>query len=107
VTGVSLLVAVALLLANGFFVAVEFAVLASRRTKLEAMADGGSATTMRVRSGSEMAMFLGTISPTTMWRNTTMSRATTNPMVWSTPGGTSTKRSTAPSMSPATAGSAT
>ncbi len=36
------LVAVVLLLANGFFVAVEFALVASRRTKLEAMADGGN-----------------------------------------------------------------
>jgi CBS domain containing-hemolysin-like protein len=44
VTGVKLLIAVGLLLANGFFVAVEFAVLASRRTKLAAMADAGSAT---------------------------------------------------------------
>jgi CBS domain containing-hemolysin-like protein len=38
-----LLVAVGLLVANGFFVAVEFALLASRRTKLEAMAEEGSA----------------------------------------------------------------
>jgi len=43
VTATYLLVAVGLLLANGFFVAVEFAVLASRRTKLETMADEGSA----------------------------------------------------------------
>ncbi|HLT15695.1 MAG TPA: hemolysin family protein [Acidimicrobiales bacterium] len=42
-TATYLLVAVGLLLANGFFVAVEFAVLASRRTKLETMADEGSA----------------------------------------------------------------
>lgn len=33
----------ALLVANGFFVAVEFALIASRRTKLEAMAEDGSA----------------------------------------------------------------
>jgi CBS domain containing-hemolysin-like protein len=39
-----LLVGVALLFANGIFVAVEFALLASRRTKLEAMAEGGSAS---------------------------------------------------------------
>jgi CBS domain containing-hemolysin-like protein len=39
----NLLLALVLLLANGFFVAVEFALLASRRTKLEAMADHGSA----------------------------------------------------------------
>ncbi|MET0902237.1 MAG: hemolysin family protein [Acidimicrobiales bacterium] len=38
----SLLLAVLLLLANGFFVAVEFALIASRRTKLEALAEGGS-----------------------------------------------------------------
>lgn len=37
--GLSLL----LLLANGFFVAVEFALMASRRTKLETMAEHGSA----------------------------------------------------------------
>jgi len=40
--GLPLLAGVGLLLANGFFVAVEFAVLASRRTKLEAMAEDGS-----------------------------------------------------------------
>ena len=34
---------VALLVANGFFVAVEFALIASRRTKLEEMAEAGSA----------------------------------------------------------------
>jgi CBS domain containing-hemolysin-like protein len=44
VTAVLLVVAVLLLLANGFFVAVEFSVLASRRTKLESMADAGSRT---------------------------------------------------------------
>jgi len=44
VIALSLIAAVVLLLANGFFVAVEFAVLASRRTKLEAMADAGSRT---------------------------------------------------------------
>jgi len=38
----SLLLALLLLLANGFFVAVEFALIASRRTKLEALADDGS-----------------------------------------------------------------
>ena len=38
-----LLVVLALLVANGFFVAVEFALIASRRTKLEAMAEQGSA----------------------------------------------------------------
>ncbi|MDP1821064.1 MAG: hemolysin family protein [Acidimicrobiales bacterium] len=39
----NLALALVLLLANGFFVAVEFALMASRRTKLEAMADHGSA----------------------------------------------------------------
>jgi CBS domain containing-hemolysin-like protein len=39
----NLLFAALLLLANGFFVAVEFALLASRRTKLEGMAEQGSA----------------------------------------------------------------
>lgn len=42
-TARNLLLAVVLLLANGFFVAVEFALIASRRTKLEAMAAQGSA----------------------------------------------------------------
>ncbi|MFL6206782.1 MAG: hemolysin family protein [Acidimicrobiales bacterium] len=38
-----LLLALLLLLANGFFVAVEFALIASRRTKLEGLAEEGSA----------------------------------------------------------------
>lgn len=42
-TARNLLLALLLLLANGFFVAVEFALIASRRTKLEAMAEQGSA----------------------------------------------------------------
>jgi CBS domain containing-hemolysin-like protein len=46
-----LLLALGLLLANGFFVAVEFALIASRRTKLEAMAEDGSARA-RVALGS-------------------------------------------------------
>lgn len=41
-TAVNLAIAAALLLANAFFVAVEFALLASRRTKLETMAEQGS-----------------------------------------------------------------
>lgn len=41
-TAWSLLLGVALLVANGFFVAVEFALIASRRTKLEQMAAEGS-----------------------------------------------------------------
>jgi len=44
VTATNLLFAVLLLLANGFFVAVEFALIASRRTKLEALAEQGSAS---------------------------------------------------------------
>jgi CBS domain containing-hemolysin-like protein len=43
VRSTQLLVGFALLFANGFFVAVEFALLASRRTKLEAMVEGGNA----------------------------------------------------------------
>jgi CBS domain containing-hemolysin-like protein len=42
-TARNLLLMVLLLLANGFFVAVEFAVVASRRTKLEPLAEQGSA----------------------------------------------------------------
>ena len=42
-TAANLLFGLVLLAANGFFVAVEFALLASRRTKLEAMAEDGSA----------------------------------------------------------------
>jgi CBS domain containing-hemolysin-like protein len=40
---INLLLTLVLLLANGFFVAVEFALIASRRTKLEALAEDGSA----------------------------------------------------------------
>ncbi len=43
----ALLVAVVLLAANAFFVAVEFALVASRRTKLESMADQGHAGARR------------------------------------------------------------
>jgi CBS domain containing-hemolysin-like protein len=42
VTTWNLILGVALLVANGFFVAVEFALIASRRTKLESMAEDGS-----------------------------------------------------------------
>ena len=42
-TARNLLFMVGLLVANGFFVAVEFALIASRRTKLEALAEQGSA----------------------------------------------------------------
>ena len=41
--GTRLGLTVLLLVANGFFVAVEFALIASRRTKLEALAESGSA----------------------------------------------------------------
>jgi CBS domain containing-hemolysin-like protein len=41
VTGLSLLAAAVLLLANAFFVAVEFALIASRRARLETMAEEG------------------------------------------------------------------
>lgn len=41
-TVTNLLLGLLLLVANGFFVAMEFSVLASRRTKLEAMAEDGS-----------------------------------------------------------------
>ncbi len=47
----NLLLSLALLVANGFFVAVEFALIASRRTKLEAMAEAGS-TPARLALGS-------------------------------------------------------
>ena len=40
----NLVVALLLLLANGFFVAVEFALIASRRTKLESLAEQGSSS---------------------------------------------------------------
>lgn len=43
----ALLIAVVLLVANAFFVAVEFALVASRRSKLEAMADEGNAAAGR------------------------------------------------------------
>ena len=43
----ALVVTALLLLANAFFVAVEFALVASRRTKLEAMADDGHAGARR------------------------------------------------------------
>ncbi len=43
----ALLIAVLLLLANAFFVAVEFALVASRRTKLESMADAGNSAARR------------------------------------------------------------
>ena len=50
-TAVNLLVGALLLMANGYFVAVEFALLASRRTKLEGLAEAGSGAA-RVALGS-------------------------------------------------------
>lgn len=49
--GPQLLVGLLLLVANGFFVAVEFSLMASRRTKLEALAEAGSSRA-RVAVGS-------------------------------------------------------
>ena len=50
-TAGALLLSVALLVANGCFVAVEFALMASRRTKIEALAEHGSSRA-RVALGS-------------------------------------------------------
>ena len=58
-------------------------------------------------SGSVMAMFLGTISPTTTCSVVTTNSATANEMVCRTPEGTSTTRSMTGSMRWAIAGSAT
>ena len=51
-TGVALAVAVALLAINGFFVAVEFSLVGSRRTKLEELAAGGSTSARRALAAS-------------------------------------------------------
>ncbi|MGI8663508.1 MAG: hemolysin family protein [Acidimicrobiales bacterium] len=54
-----LLVAVLLLAANGYFVAVEFAVIASRRTKLEGMAaEGGGAARFAVDATQQLSLQL-------------------------------------------------
>ena len=50
-TPTDVLIVLALLLANGFFVAVEFALIASRRTKLEALAEQGG-TSARIALGA-------------------------------------------------------
>jgi CBS domain containing-hemolysin-like protein len=47
VTGLALLAAVVLLIANGFFVAYEFAVVGARRTKLEPLAEAGDRRAVR------------------------------------------------------------
>jgi CBS domain containing-hemolysin-like protein len=53
------LLSLVLLLANGFFVAVEFALIASRRTKLEAMVEQGSARArLAVRSMRQLNLQL-------------------------------------------------
>lgn len=58
-SGWYLAIAVALLIANGFFVGAEFALLASRRTKLETMATEGSAGARNaVKSLSELTFML-------------------------------------------------
>ena len=55
----NLLLALLLLLANGFFVAVEFALIASRRTKLEALAaDGSSRARMALGSMRDLNLQL-------------------------------------------------
>jgi CBS domain containing-hemolysin-like protein len=54
-----LLLAVLLLVANGFFVAVEFALIASRRTKLETEAEAGSITArLAVNATRELSLQL-------------------------------------------------
>ena len=51
--------AVALLFANGFFVAVEFALVASRQTKLEPLAEQGSLTArLSLRASHELSLQL-------------------------------------------------
>ena len=59
------------------------------------------------RSGDVIATFFGAISPSTMWRYTTIASATANEIEWSTASGTSTNSSIAASSRVATAGSAT
>jgi CBS domain containing-hemolysin-like protein len=59
VTGLALLAAVALLLANAFFVAVEFALIASRSTRLEARAaEGSGAARQALRQHRELNLQL-------------------------------------------------
>ena len=50
-TSVALLVGLALLLANGAFVAAEFALLAARRSKIEALVEEGSAAARHALAG--------------------------------------------------------
>ena len=64
------------------------------------------ASSLATGSGSAMAMFLGTISPTTTCSVVTTNSATTSEMVCSTPEGTSTTASITGSIRWAMAGSA-
>ena len=66
----------------------------------------GIASRRNVRSGSARATYFGTISPTTMWKNTTIASPTTTASVSATPFGTP-NASNAFSRPRATVGSAT
>jgi CBS domain containing-hemolysin-like protein len=58
-TGLALVLAVVFLVANGFFVAAEFALLAARRARLEQLADAGDTRARRaVRSLRELTVML-------------------------------------------------
>jgi CBS domain containing-hemolysin-like protein len=58
-TGPALLLAVVFLVANGFFVAAEFALLAARRSRLEQLAEAGDSRARRaVRSLRELTVML-------------------------------------------------
>jgi CBS domain containing-hemolysin-like protein len=59
VTGTYLLIAVGLLLANGFFVGAEFALVAARRTRLEQLAsEGYRPATVALKSVRELSFML-------------------------------------------------
>lgn len=58
-TPVALVIAVTLLAANGFFVAAEFALLAARRSRIEALAEGGDRRAGHALAGiRELALML-------------------------------------------------
>jgi CBS domain containing-hemolysin-like protein len=57
-TGLALALAVVLLLANGFFVAVEFALVASRQTKLEPLAEGSLPARLALSASRELSLQL-------------------------------------------------
>ncbi|MFO8076979.1 MAG: hemolysin family protein [Actinomycetota bacterium] len=58
-TSTALLVGLALLLANGFFVAAEFALLAARRSKIEQLAEEGSGSATQALAGlRELSLML-------------------------------------------------